>query len=287
MVPGGIRVIRLTPQQWERPVSFWPLGDIHWSSAACDEELFAKTRVAIASDPMARWLGMGDYCDLISLRDPKRFQGETIDPKFWVTILKSHGPTMIRHMVTELGPIKGQGLGLLAGNHEKTYSERFEQQIVPDAATGLGLPYLGYSTILEVRLVRIGRKPLCHKFRICAHHGAGGAQTRGGKLNRVERFAQDFDADVYFYGHIHDVFDLSMIELGGDADCTQLLARPRVAVATGSYYRAYADLEGGATTYAEMRGLRPSPLGSPCVKIVPSTGALSIQKPGGQLQWRE
>jgi len=103
-------------------------------------------------------------------------------------------------------------------------------------------------------------------FRVFGHHGAGYAQTPGGKLNRLVQFMQSFVADIYFCGHVHDKVGRREPALGANADCTKIEAYERVGVISGSYLKTYAQ---GTTTYGEQRGYRPTTLGAATVRINP------------------
>jgi len=105
-------------------------------------------------------------------------------------------------------------------------------------------------------------------FRFFLHHGAGYATTEGGKLNRLIRFMERFEADVYMCGHVHDQTGKRIQVLRANTNCTDVIHGDRVGIITGGYLRAYAK---GTTTYAEMRGYLPTVLGAANVDIWPNT----------------
>jgi hypothetical protein len=105
-------------------------------------------------------------------------------------------------------------------------------------------------------------------FRIYGHHGSGGAATPGGKLNRLLRFMNDFDADIYAIGHVHDVVVKSWPRIGANNACDKLIEIPRIGIVTGSYLRTYTQ---GSTGYGEVKGYSPVPLGAVAVEIEPHT----------------
>jgi len=278
MVLAGRVLIPVRARDWGREWRLYPLGDIHLGASGCDEQLLDTTIAAIRDDPLALCIGMGDYVDLISMRDERRFDPEMISAQHRSAYFKAYGPQMRDAMIAKLRPIEGKVLGLLHGNHEWAYSNRFEQEIGRDIATALGTRFLGYSCFIDLVFQRRGGRPQ-QRFRIVAHHGAGYAQTKGGKLNRLERFMLDFEADIYLFGHVHARLDDEAVALGANRTCRKLVEHRKVGVVTGTYLRTYHARADGASGYGERKQYRPVPLGGPCVKIVPATRTLSIEKP--------
>ena len=107
-----------------------------------------------------------------------------------------------------------------------------------------------------------------HSFRIYCHHGAGYAQTPGGKLNRLVQFMQSFDADLYFVGHVHDHVARKEPAIGADRQCNKLVERQRLGVIAGSYLKTYQQ---SVISYGEQRGYRPTSLGAATATIRPDT----------------
>jgi hypothetical protein len=103
-------------------------------------------------------------------------------------------------------------------------------------------------------------------FRVWCHHGAGAAQTKGGKINRLVSFMRNFDADIFFMGHVHDQMGARIQVLTADNDCTRLRNRQKVGVISGSYLKTYDQ---GVTSYGEQKGYEPTTLGAAWVAIQP------------------
>lgn len=284
MVVAGSYIIPVAPADWGKPHLLWPLGDVHLGARGCDKARFRQTVQAIAANPLARWLGMGDLFDLI-LVDDKRFDPEALDQDMEVSDLGELGDVAHETGIAEFSPIKSQCAGLLCGNHDKK-AGHFVSAVVKKLAKALGVTYLGYCCLIDLVFARTGTNPLQHRLRVAAHHGAGAARTKGGKLNRVQQFSQDFDADIYLYGHIHARLDDESVELGADAECQKLVEHRKIIVSTGTYLRTYQDAADGATSYGEVKQYQPTPLGSPCIEIVPATGDVSVRKPSGPIHWR-
>jgi len=248
---------------WDGRLDLIPIGDVHRGNDACSSERFHETIDWIAGKPNAMWIGMGDYGDFIGYRD-SRFDPTVIDKVIPTLKLGQIGKQTIRMVSDELRPIatRDRCLGLLEGNHERKYEEHNDcQNLMQDMCDDLGVPFLTYSCFQELEL-RYGRDSYCYTIR--AHHGAGYAQTKGGKMQKLKKFAQQTDADLTLMGHLHDIIRYPQIELltsGG-----RIQQRERLAVMTGSYLKAYKQ---DVTTYAEIKAYDPVPLGSPTITLTP------------------
>jgi len=238
-----------------RSASFriWNLSDIHWMSKACAEDEVRKDVQTIADDPYSLWIGGGDYCDFIGYTD-KRFDPDAVASWVKVKDMGELGRFGMRQIRDLFWPIRKKCLGLLLGNHEKKYELHTEQESLHAwFCEELGVPNLQYSSLFDVVFFRYphGGKPRLsmkappqrifsrRQFRIFCHHGAGYAQTPGGKLNRLIQFMTAFDADIYFCGHVHDNLARKEPAIGADVSCKKLTQRTRLGVIAGSYLKTY------------------------------------------------
>ena len=268
-------------------IKIWNLSDLHIINAACAVRDIERDVETIRNDPCSFWLGGGDYCDFIGYTD-KRFDPDSVAD--WVSVqdLSRLGDVGYRRIRDMLYPIRHKCLGLLLGNHEKKYLQHKEQADRQAwLCQELELPAngnLGYCSIFDVLFVRAScAEPTCAwsrpkgvnrsktqlKMRVFAHHGAGFAQTPGGKLNRLIQFMQSFNADLYFCGHVHDQVGRREPTLGCNADCSKITKHERLGLISGSYLKTYAQ---GVCTYGEQRGYRPTCLGAAWAEINPETG---------------
>lgn len=282
MVPGGEHI--LTNVAWSRPYRLWPLGDIHWGAKACAEKDVDKTIERIKSDPRSLWLGMGDYWDLIAMRDERRWDPGSISEKHQTAYFKGLGKQMIAYAVEKFAPIKNKCLGLLQGNHEFAFSRNHDQDMIGALAENLEVPVLGYSCFKDLVLTGHGKTM---RIRIMAHHGAGWARTIGGKINRLKEIVKNNDADIIFMGHVHMSADLPVVCLGTNKNCTSLTALTKLGVISGTYLRTYSESEEGESSYGERAGYEPVPLGSPCVVFEPGSGRIMVEKPMGKIGGRK
>ena len=274
MVPGGQHIIKRVG--WNSEYRFWLLGDIHLGSRGCLVKMLKKVLVRIKEDPKALWFGMGDFWDLVTWNDP-RFDPSNIAKEH----REAHFTGLVKGMLDEayklFEPIKDKCLGLLHGNHEYKYGLHNDETMMQDLAEMMEVPFLGYSAFKDVVF---GDKI---KLRFYLHHGAGNAQTKGGKLNKLLRFVASRDADVIAMGHVHAILEDLTLSLGANHDCTDIEQKMKLGLITGSYLAGYrADVD-GSSSYVERAGMNPTALGSPCMIYVPGTQSVSVEKPAGQL----
>ena len=249
-------------------IRLWHLSDLHYLSKGCAVGEIRKDIRTIADDPFSFWLGGGDYVDFIGYRD-KRFDPDCVAEWVPVKALADLGRYGVEKLLELLDPIKHKCLGLLLGNHELKYELQTEQ-----------VANLGYCALMDVVFRRRSRlKPSIvqkwdsisgnsQSFRLFCHHGAGYAQTPGGKLNRLVQFMQSFDADIYFVGHVHDKTARKEPAISANEECTKITQRERLGVIAGSYLRTYTQ---GHIGYGEQKGYRPTALGAAVVRIHPMT----------------
>ena len=217
-------------------IKLWGLADFHLGNRATEKDRLWRDIQAIKDDPYSFWVGVGDYGDYISPRD-RRFDAEAIDPEILgVGDLKSVGRAVAASVAKWMEPIKDKCLGLAFGNHEDKYMNEQEQgDLHAWLCTEMGVRNLRYSALFDVVFIRSGAKsprlvtspPVKNKgtsftVRFYVHHGAGGAVTKSGKANRLERFMQMTTADVVFAAHCHDGMILPCPILDLDASGNRL-----------------------------------------------------------------
>lgn len=284
MEASGKRYI-VHPSRSDR-LTVWNLSDIHYGNKACAVNVLKADVEHIRTDPYDFWVGGGDYAEYIGLHD-NRFDPDSVAEILKVKDMGHLGKTLMESVRDLLKPIRHKCLGLLLGNHEKKYQVATEQtHLHAWLCTELEVPNLEYSAMFDVVFVRNPHvksprltmtnpyqgKYSRQSFRFFVHHGAGYAQTPGGKLNRLVKFMQMFDADIYMVAHVHDQVGRRLVQVGADDNCTKLRERVRLGVISGSYLKTYAK---GVNTYGEQRGYEPCPLGASHVSILPETREFS------------
>jgi len=263
-------------------ISIYNIADIHRNNAACALNKCRADIQSIADDPYSYWLGGGDYADYIGYQDRKRFDPSTIAPGLEVKDLGQLGAISTQLVKELFEPIKKKSLGLLYGNHEDSYQIHNEQQNLHGwLCTELGGSHLdmGYSALMDVVFIHTpgsGEPKLYwtdpkvgatrQQFRFFIHHGAGGAATPAGKLNRLIKFMDYFIADIYMIGHVHGQTGTRLTQVSANKPCSVIKDKDRLGIITGTYLRTYTQ---NITGYGEKRGYRPTKLGAVSVDINP------------------
>ncbi len=206
---------------------------------------------------------MGDYADCITVSDPRFDIGGLAG---WVerdNIVESQRQ-WLRKL---LAPLKGRIIGLLTGNHEEAIHLKHQTNFTLNLCRDLGVPYLGYSCIIDLSFSRPSSRE-SHMWQLHAWHGAGAAQTDGARLMRLMSLVKENQADIYLMGHLHAKTSTESARLSSVHG--KIKSKPMVATMTGSWLRAYT--QGIAPSYAEMKGYKPSVIGCPVVYVSPTRG---------------
>lgn len=291
MIAGGKRYI-VYPSRSDA-FRIWYVSDLHLMNRSCAEDRLKADLAVIKDDPYSFWVGGGDYCDFIGYSD-KRFDPDSVAPWVKVSDLADLGRVGMQRVAKLFDPIRDKCLGLLLGNHELKYSLCTQHESLHGwLCTELGVPNLGYCALFDVvfrrmagsKTPKLQGRPCSNKtgassttVRIFCHHGAGYAQTPGGKLNRLIQFMDSFEADIFFVGHVHDQVGKKHPVLGADAACRTITEQVKLGLIAGSYLKTYAQ----PTTpdgrpwpsYGEQRGYRPTLLGAAEASFKPMTGEL-------------
>ncbi len=270
MVPGG--QYRINYKSRKDVFTLWAVGDIHNGNKACAVDKLKQDVQRIKDDPNARWLGTGDYAEFIGHTD-KRFDPDAVAENISVSDLRELGPVLMRQVRDFFMPIKDKCIGILQGNHELKYEERFQQRLTAWLAAELETKCFDYSTIFDLVFKRL--RGTTRRFRVYAHHGAGYAITSGGKLNRLIGFMHRWPkADIVIIGHVHEKMMHKNVPLDGNDKCSKIVQTPQVGIITGSYLKTYSE---GVTTYGEQRGYSPVALGAAAIIIKPDTGEMEVR----------
>lgn len=261
-------------------INIWNFADLHLLTKGCARNKLQKDIDTVANDPNSFWVGGGDYCECISPTD-KRFDSSVLPDDMTIADLGDIG-SFARKSVRDLFfPIRHKCLGLLYGNHEKSYMKKQNQLMWHHwLCSELNVPDLGYCCLMDIAFRRIPCKaPMLAinkkiqygattNIRFFLHHGASGATTPGGKLNKLIHFMNCFMADIYMVGHVHDQIAKRLVHIGGNANCDTVVQVEKLGIITGTYLRTYTQ---DVTIYGEEKGYAPTPLGARFVTIKPNT----------------
>lgn len=243
----------------DRPEWFVPSGDIHHDSPAHAASEFAAFLAYMKRErPNAYGLGMGDYID--TFRAHERAMLEGVDCESATDYLNDMGKRASELIAEKLTGIKW--IGLLGGNHfinltlAPKRGAKVEMHSDAYIAQLLGCPYLGVCSAIVITLVD-RRRNLSADWRVIAHHGAGGATTVGGAINRVQRFLDGWAADCALMGHDHQRGILPTRDRIS-FDGLELSSSVRYVGRTGSFLRGYVP---DHPSYVTDAALTPSSLG--------------------------
>ncbi len=260
--------------------TLWGIGDLHFGAPGCDLKRAKRDIEAIKADPFSFWIGLGDMADYVAPGD-KRFCAEHLDIGARIRI-GDLGQYYMEEVRDLYWPIRDKCLGLLYGNHEEKYFKHNNRESGHGwLCTEMAVPNLKYCAFFDLAFYRkqckgpslIDSPPKNQNnctsvdFRFYVHHGSGSSSSPGGKLNMLIKHMQNFDADIFMMGHVHDQKAQRMVFIGADRSCTSLMERQKVGVICGSYLKTYHQ---GTVSYGEVKGYQPTSLGAARVQIMPS-----------------
>lgn len=260
-----MRVITRTFEGVTRPAVFRvvPIFDVHLGAKACDEARLRRVVKRIQSDPQARWIGGGDYCDFINPSD-KRFSAAALAE--WVNLndLDNLATVQADRFADIVAPIADKCLAVGEGNHETAIARHYHQnvfkhilrRVAADGGQDVEQVHLGYSGWLLLRFVRQGSNGGVTTLRVNVHHGFTGGRLAGAKALAMQRWLWNHDADIVLFGHSHNTgFQTEAVEYVDDTG--KVRQHRRIGVYCGTYLRSNLQ---DATTYAEVAGYNPMPV---------------------------
>ena len=237
-----------------------PIGDTHVGSVNCDEKKLKDLVEWVRKTPDTYVIGMGDMIEAINVSDP-RFAidslmegGKEIDNLLY---------KQIKRVAEILKPIAPKIIGLLEGNHEEKAKKFYHVDATSILCEKLGVQYLTYSALIRLQFKR---GISVQNVMVYAHHGFGGGTTVGGKLNKIQKLATNFLADIYLMGHVHDKYVFPTEQLYMPLSGNPVIkARKKVFALTGSFFNTYAD---GYSSYSEKMAYSPIPTGVIKIQII-------------------
>jgi len=249
----------------------YPLGCIHVGTIHCAEGEIKRKVKDIDEDPFALWIGMGDYGEFIAPND-KRWDASV--QAEWVKKEPSNVAESQRKWVRDLlKPIASKCVGLLKGNHEESIRLHNIQDVYLDLCRDLGVPRLEYSAFVRFIFSRGSDGHHSHTFMGVFQHGSGGAQTEGGKVMRLKKFMDSFEADIYGMGHLHDIITDHIVQLGVDG-AGKIQQKVKAGAITGCWFKSYT--QGVPPSYAEEKGYTPTMVGCPHWVIIPDKNQVRV-----------
>jgi hypothetical protein len=220
----------------------------------------------IASEPRAYVVGMGDYLEAIKVHD-KRFDSKSVDPKY-LSDLENATDMALEDLLEILSPIKGKVLGLLTGNHEEKVRLRDRDDPQRRLCRALDVPDLGYDCLIRWTFKRgSGSADPGRVVFVSASHGTIAGRSVGSCVSRMEKVAGNVEADLYLFGHGHQLiwFQTARVEAPSSGDL-HLGERLKSFAMTGTFRKTYQE---GTRDYGEKAHYPAALLGSPKLTVRP------------------
>jgi hypothetical protein len=259
------------------PINITATGDWQYGSAGCDiPKLKDYIQEALANDSYFGF--MGDAHDVMSPSNRRKYQ----NAGFYDNATDWYENKMmedIEYLYEDvLKSTKGRWLWWLEGHHFWEFSDGSTTDT--ELCRRLEAPFVGTCGFLRATFHQENSSGKGGKSLNCdiwCHHGAGGGTTVGAVLNKLERVAGSFSADLYFQGHANRLGAVPkpLLELGGSGRNLYLKNRDRYLVATGAFDKGYTVGSTAGRTgrprggYVEQGMMLPTGLGAPMVTVGP------------------
>ena len=220
------------------------ITDVQFGHVCCKYDRLVEYRDWILSMPNRFVVLTGDMIDAWAAWSPGRPFEQLFDPLSQV----------IRFAET-FAPLRHRILGNVGGNHERRAIPGFGD-LGSLLATVLKIPYSNGRQLIDIYY---GKH---NPFRLTIWHGIGGAQTKGGIAQRLDRFAQQGDSQVYLMGHLHQ----GQVIYGWKEVREERQHRIKLRKFVAAIGTSFLDTWG---TYGEVAGFNPTDVVMPRVVIEP------------------
>ena len=255
-----------------------PLYDLHIGSAACDEKGITSVVSRIKSDPLCYWIGGGDMCEYINMRD-RRFDATMLPEWLNAKALADLAKAQRDRLLDYLKPIANKCIAILSGNHENSIRLHYERDVHAEfvaeiksagkfkADSVLGLGVYGWC-LLNFRRTGKQNKTGSSGVPIVLnlHHGFTNGRLEGAKALNMQRWLWTHECDVALQGHSHNLqVQAQQIESVNQNGVWQV--RNQFGAYCGSFLRGVLPDSDG--TYTERAGYLPQGAGRIEVRIRP------------------
>jgi predicted phosphodiesterase len=209
-----------------------PLGDVHLGSPTCNVDKFERT-IDFIRRTNCYVILMGDLMEAASKSSVGAgWVEQTVSPQKQLDSLED-----------ALEPIRNKILLVLEGNHEDRIWKDSGIRVMKILAKTLRVPFGGYSAFLKLR---VGK----NNYIIHAQHGSSNAWYPHTKLTAAMRTAAHTDADLYLYGHTHELLSIKVPR-------RSMSKRDRIVETSEKYFvltGSFLEYEG---SYAQKKNMYP------------------------------
>lgn len=209
-----------------------PIGDVHLGSPTCNIDKFQKTLEFVEKTD----------CFVVLMGDLMECASKTSVGAGWVEQVGSP-QDQLDCLYEALKPIRKKILINLEGNHEDRIWVQSGVRISKVLAKLLEVPFGGYSAFLKLKVAE-------NNYIVHAQHGSSSAWYPNTKLSACMRTAQHTDADLYLYGHTHELLSIKVPRRTLDKRSRTVQVSEKYFVLTGSFL----EYEG---SYAQKKNMYP------------------------------
>lgn len=216
-------------------LTLWLIGDAHLGAKECDEKRFKRDIDAIAADPHARVILLGDIVNNAT----KSSVSNVYEERYRPSEAKSIAAKMLE-------PIKDKVLVAVGGNHEYRSVREVDDDPMYDIMCKLDLSHLYRQNAAFVKIMLGDVKGAGLKnptYTIYATHGSGGGTSAGAGANRLHRTQAIFEGiDLFVQGHVHKAMNFYPERIRFDTHNNKILRRTIACCVAPSYleYGGYA-----------------------------------------------
>ena len=253
------------------PITIRPVSDLQYGAEGVALEQFERY-ISDGVEQGSFFIGLGDFLDVESPSG----RSKIAKAQFYDSVNKvlDDGVQAQLDIVQNiLEPSRGKWLGLLEGHHFHqfgsdglTVDERLCQFLEAE--------FLGNCAL--IRITFTNRKQEA-SIKIFVHHGTGSGSTVGSPVNKLERLAAYFDADLYLMAHHHKLVATPISRLiwyDSKSEGPKLKAKQVYMACTGGYLRGYtqgSEFNGRKSgSYVEQKLLAPTAIGGLVVHLTPT-----------------
>lgn|GEM_PF-1538929 len=252
----------------DKPIKIVAFSDLHIGHAEHSLKYLRKFLQPHLEDPNTYFLGLGDHIDCIIPSDLKRFDMTTIHPDMRQDL---RAGALLDLQVEEFcrvfEPIRDRIIGLTMGNHEANILRRYGTDCHARICDRLRVENLGYSFLMVLVLRMANPRGRVRTVRLFGHHGWGGAsRTQGGQVTKFARAMEQWDADVYLFGHSHDLWSKTIPRVGVN-NRGKVVHRDIIVANTGTFKKTLNQLP--IPSWEETKGFPPRMLGGVVLEIQP------------------
>ena len=216
-----------------------------------------------AALPRSKFFLLGDAGDYVIPQDKKRHMASTTRPE--LLGFDDYLDKAIDLQVEELG--KYDWLAAAMGNHCHAILKHHGTNPMQRLCRKLMIPFAGFAGYMRIRFLHPRAKAMTGStFTMLYHHGAWGGRVIKG-FGGARDWARHYEGwDCFCYGHNHQL-NIHHEPMYNQNSHGNLIKRSVFFVNTGTFLESYLD--GGPTTYGEMRGYPPVVMSAPLITVTP------------------